>query len=171
MNGFEVQDFSNEAARDEMAKTLIQDSEARFQYNHIADEHSTGNKLLTKYWYRFSTGNTHTTTSADTTAISKTADLEDKNFSQKALGDIGLTGGVTVKVENPAFHLMKDRVEVLKSGLTALEKQYAIGLSLAATLKQKAQKAPATGPNDVKKAAADTQARIIVFHVHCHLPP
>ena len=46
-----------------------------------------------------------------------------------------------------------------------------LGLALAATLKQKAQKMPASGPNDVKKAANDTQARIIIFHVHCHLPP
>ena len=171
MNGFEVQDFDKNEARDEMCQTLIQDSEARFQYKHIADEHPSGNKLLTKYWYRHSTGNTHTTTSSDSTAISKTADLDEKGFSQKALGDIGLTGTVAVKVENPAFHVMKDRVEVLKSGLTALEKQNALGLALAATLKQKAQKMRASGPNDVKKAANDTQARIIIFHVHCHLPP
>jgi hypothetical protein len=134
----EPQDFENDEQRDEIVKTLIQDSEARFKYQHVADEHPSGQMCLTKFWYRHSTGRRETHTASDSTAIDKNLDIEDKKWN--AIEDANKPDAVRIKVENPGFHIMKDQTTVLKSALISLEKQDGLGKGIGAVLKQKAAK-------------------------------
>ena len=136
MNGLEPNDFDGEESREETVATLIADSEARFSYEHVSTLHDSGNKMLTKYWYRQSIGTTESSSSIDKTTLSKTLDIGEKKWC----GAIENKPDVLIKVENPQYIEMKSQVRVLGSGLTSLEKQHGIGLSFAACLKEKSKK-------------------------------
>lgn len=152
MNGLEPGDFRSENDRDEIVKTLIQDSEARFNYQHVCDDHE--NPMLTRFWYRHSTGRNQSRSVVDSTKITKDVDIGEKNWA--AIEDVMKPGGISIKVENPEHQEMKNLVKVLSSGLASLDKQLATGMGLAAMLNQKKMKDVA-----FKKPAEDTKAGFV----------
>ena len=108
--------------------------------------------MLTKFWYRHSTGRNQSRSVVDSTKINKDVDIGEKNWA--AVEDIMEPGGITIKVENPEHQEMKNLVKVLASGLASLDKQLAGGMGLAAMLEQKKKKKDVS----FKKPAEDTKA-------------
>ncbi len=149
MNGLSARDTKKEDAMRILA-TIIKGSETNLGYgSHIA-EHPT-EPLLTKYFYKHDMGETESTGEFKQVQIKSTAG-EASTLVQAVFGKTE----TEVKLENPGLVQIKQKVVVLKSAKTALEKCLSQGLDLedALAAKSKTDVALAVKTKEVATAMA-----------------
>ena len=162
MNGLEPGDFQTDQERDEICETLCVDSAAQFGHDPTVVQHESGNKALTKFFYKHSLGMKETAKASTVTTVEDTTgdQLATKSFADMAQKS---QGPLRIKMENPQFNDLQFQLSVLKTAKTQLEKAHTEGENISETLQAMHKKS--TDSPGLKKLADDMQALRVLLYV------
>ena len=149
MNGIEPNDLLDDDRRNDLCDTILADASAKFGYEQKSLLHPT-EPMLSKHWYTHSTGTKETNSSVSETRIQE---QNENAIELKSWTDVMAAkaeGPLAIKLENPRFSNLQEKISVLTSGRKQLEKQQSEGDNIAANLKAMAAK-----DSGLKKTADD----------------
>ena len=140
INGLDPVSIGDEAAQIAVVETLVQDSEAKFDYKATFTKHPTL-RLLDTWFYVFSRGVARTHVTED----SKTLELN-REVSQNALKNASSSGAssskdIQIKIESPELKKCKDLLDVVRSGEKLIVKHLATFAGLKAQAESKGEQA------------------------------
>ena len=149
MNGIEPNDLLDDNRRNDLCDTILADASAKFGYEKESLLHPT-EPMLSKHWYTHSTGTKETNSSVSKTRIQEQNEnaIELKSWTDVMAPKAEAT--LAIKLENPRFSQLQEKISVLTSARKQLEKQQSEGDNIAAKLKAKAAK-----DSGLKKTADD----------------
>lgn len=149
-NGFEPKDFKGQES-DELLASLLEDNRAQFGNSYQFEQSASGNKLLDKFLYMQDGGVKRTHESKETQGTASSSDLREKQVCD-ALAASSDTNLTLVKKENPKYEMFREKVSVLNSAKTSMEKAQTQASDLYFQMKASSDKATVAKAAEVRQA-------------------